>query len=280
MNVIEQIVNALDPANLDANNFCNSGLKVHPVADMFPMIEGKEFEDLCRDIQGSGLQNPIVTLNGVLLDGRNRMRACAKVGVEPTYAQYAWLKNREDEWIISQNLHRRSITPDQRVALVAKYYDWRGAEERARIARKANLGTPTQQKAKTVEREKSPGQPQLPKSEHPIRADIAQKAAVGGGKAKQAIAIAKTKPELLDDVVAGKITLREAEKKVKRATPKPKQSEKQKKALRDTVNQLLNRAQEIATFKDDILDPIQKDIARMNGALGMLLQWARAEARS
>jgi ParB-like chromosome segregation protein Spo0J len=68
----------LDPDNLDPENICSSGLQVHPAAAMFPLLEGPEFEELCDDIQASGLANPIVIHGDILLDGRNRLRACAK----------------------------------------------------------------------------------------------------------------------------------------------------------------------------------------------------------
>ncbi len=73
----------------------------------------------------------------------------AKVGAAPKYAPYTWFKNREHEWIISQNIHRRSLTDDQRAALVAKYYDWSKAEEMALLARVAAL-VPAPDKAGSV----------------------------------------------------------------------------------------------------------------------------------
>ena len=216
-NVIEQVVNALDPNCMDRANFCNSGLKVHPLADMFPMIEGKEFEELCLDLQSSGLQNPIVVLNGVLLDGRNRLRACAKTGIQPKFADYGWRKDREDEWIISQNLHRRSVTADQRAALVAKYFDWRGAQERARqaILAGANRGRIAQGKPPN----QKPGEAtSLATGE--TRNVFAERAGVSTYKAEQVILIARNKPELLDDVLAGTTPLTEAARLAREAVGK------------------------------------------------------------
>jgi hypothetical protein len=209
----------LDPANLDQNNFCGSGLKVHPVANLFPMIEGKEFEDLCLDIESRGLQNPITVLDGVLLDGRNRLRACAARGVQPKLTTYAWYKEREDEWIISQNLHRRSITPDQRAALVAKYYDWSKELERARLARMANLipGPKYSSSGSDATRSKN-GKTSGP---HTQRNEFAKRAGVCNGKARQVMFVATHQPELLDDVATGKTKLRDAEKTLRKAVARP-----------------------------------------------------------
>jgi ParB-like chromosome segregation protein Spo0J len=57
--------------------------RVHPVASLFPLLEGQEFEELCEDIESVGQKVPIVVHEGMLLDGRNRLRACLKLGIEP-----------------------------------------------------------------------------------------------------------------------------------------------------------------------------------------------------
>ena len=51
------------------------GYKVHPAASLFPLLEGDEFESLVLSIQTLGLINPIILHNGMLIDGRNRLRA-------------------------------------------------------------------------------------------------------------------------------------------------------------------------------------------------------------
>src|SRR5262249_60772973 len=57
---------------------------VDPAAELFPLMQGKELEDLAANIQANGLINPIPTHKGVILDGRNRYRACLLAGVRPT----------------------------------------------------------------------------------------------------------------------------------------------------------------------------------------------------
>jgi ParB-like chromosome segregation protein Spo0J len=49
--------------------------RVHPVASMFPLLEGEEFEDLVESIRAYGQKIPITVHEGLLLDGRNRDRA-------------------------------------------------------------------------------------------------------------------------------------------------------------------------------------------------------------
>ena len=57
----------------------------HPVAELFPMMTDEELSDLAADIQANGLIHPIVVDKaGVLIDGRNRLRACEIAGIEAT----------------------------------------------------------------------------------------------------------------------------------------------------------------------------------------------------
>ena len=51
----------------------------HPYADAFPMASEEELEELASSIAAVGLIHPIVlTPQGEVLDGRNRLAACEK----------------------------------------------------------------------------------------------------------------------------------------------------------------------------------------------------------
>jgi ParB-like chromosome segregation protein Spo0J len=62
--------------------------KFHPLADVLPLIEGAEFERLVADIATNGLLNAITIHDDMILDGRNRERACRAAGVEPRYVEF------------------------------------------------------------------------------------------------------------------------------------------------------------------------------------------------
>jgi hypothetical protein len=47
-------------------------LKFHPIADLFPLMEGAEFDDLVADIKKNKLRESIVLFEHKVLDGRNR----------------------------------------------------------------------------------------------------------------------------------------------------------------------------------------------------------------
>jgi N6-adenosine-specific RNA methylase IME4 len=90
--------------------------RFHPVANLFPLMEGEQFDALVDDIRVNGLRQPIVEFEGLILDGRNRFNACLQAEVPPHFVPY----DGEDpiSFVLSANLHRRHLDESQR-AMVA-----------------------------------------------------------------------------------------------------------------------------------------------------------------
>jgi hypothetical protein len=93
-------------------------LLFHPLVAMFPPMKGEEFDELVGDIKRRGLLFPITTFEGQIIDGRNRAHACEKAGVEPRYALFQGSKEDIPRFIISANIHRRHLKPEQRRDLI------------------------------------------------------------------------------------------------------------------------------------------------------------------
>lgn len=85
----------------------------HPYADAFPMASEEELEELASSIAAVGLIHPIVlTPKGEILDGRNRLAACEKAGVEPAFETRDGDDDDYKEFVIGANTtgRRESMT--------------------------------------------------------------------------------------------------------------------------------------------------------------------------
>lgn len=116
----------------------------HPLADIFPLMNDEEFSSLKLDIQEHGLREPIWLLDGQILDGRNRFKACQEVGVIPAFRDYEG--DNPTAFVISLNLKRRHLNESQR-GLVAARLEGLAHGQRADIARDANLHVLTRQES-------------------------------------------------------------------------------------------------------------------------------------
>jgi N6-adenosine-specific RNA methylase IME4 len=115
----------------------------HPLADIFPLIEGPDFEDLIKDIATYGLREPITLLDGKILDGRNRFRASVAAKLLPEtldelkatqikhfrhYTVPGAAPPPQEEliaFVVSKNLRRRQLDDDQRRMVAARMVNLR-----------------------------------------------------------------------------------------------------------------------------------------------------------
>jgi N6-adenosine-specific RNA methylase IME4 len=100
----------------------------HPLANIFPMIEGDAFDALVADIKANGQNEPIVLLDEKILDGRNRYRACVAADVEPAFVPF---KDKDPKgkgpvaFVISANVKRRHLKESQRAMAAAELETFR-----------------------------------------------------------------------------------------------------------------------------------------------------------
>lgn len=94
-------------------------LPFHPLAEIFPLIEGSEFDELVASIKAHGLRDPIVVHDGMVLDGRNRQRACEAADVDCVYHPLA-ADNDPLQFVLDKNLKRRHLSESQRAYAAAE----------------------------------------------------------------------------------------------------------------------------------------------------------------
>jgi len=90
----------------------------HPLANIFPLIEGQAYQDLMADILKHGVREAVWLYDGKILDGRNRYRAAQAMGVSCNFREY----DGDDAaaLVVSLNLHRRHLSESQRAMVAAK----------------------------------------------------------------------------------------------------------------------------------------------------------------
>lgn len=109
-----------------------NGYPVHPCAGLFPMMPDVELDELAQDIRRSGQVEPILLYRGAILDGRNRMEACRRAGVEPKTIEDDALDDRTALALVaSRNIHRRHLDTSQRAMLAADLTRRRNARHSA-----------------------------------------------------------------------------------------------------------------------------------------------------
>lgn len=108
----------------------------HPASELFPLMDDVGLAALIRDIRANGLQEPIVLWEGKVLDGRNRLRACERAGVEPRFRELDTCDS-PTAVVVSANLFRRHLSVSQRamVGALAKRELAKEAKQRQEASR-------------------------------------------------------------------------------------------------------------------------------------------------
>lgn len=122
------------PAGWPAN-----GLRPHPIAAIFRLMDAGERADLAARIRASGLRQPIVMYEGMILDGRNRYLAAVEAGLFAADVDYrtdphfeffggmGWDRAQNDPlaYVWDTNEGRRHDSPSQRAMNAARYANMR-----------------------------------------------------------------------------------------------------------------------------------------------------------
>lgn len=222
-------------------------MKAHPAADLFPMMTTEELQALAEDIKENGQIYPIIVTElwnedeteheTVIVDGRNRYKACEMIGREP------WTRPLDSEEtimghgrdvlseVISLNAIRRNLTRSQKAVVAASAWEMYEVEQ----GRPSKESVP---RSGTLSGEKT-------------RDRLADQFGVGKNAVQEARRLLLEAPELAEKVRSGEGTLPDALELLRQSREKLEKSEEelrhferllaaQRKRLSDLVGQTID----------------------------------------
>jgi N6-adenosine-specific RNA methylase IME4 len=196
-------------------------MKNHPAADVWPMMDAKRYDELLSDVREHGQREPITICDGMILDGRNRYRACVDLGLEPVTRNF-----NGDPWALSWSLNgaRRDLE-DVRRALIKLRCDEESEKIRSaaiaasgrRKMSEAMAGLPAVKKGESRKPKDvaDHSEPQHGNGRHVARDARAAEAHVSSSTMARAEFLAKH-PDIADKVISGEMKPTEAIRQIKR----------------------------------------------------------------
>jgi protein gp37 len=203
---------------------------IHPAADLFPMVEGDEFRELCADVKERGLAQPItIWTDGTLLDGRNRLMACFKTNQEVLVDEY--LGADPVQFSLSANLHRRHLNAGQRAFVALKVRELlqpaakeriseaaaqsaaaRPRDEAGRLQGTADLRSSSPVAEAAARQASASVLAEQRKQDRNVAAQAAKAVGASPRAVEQAARVERSAPDLLPQVQAGTMALDRAHK--------------------------------------------------------------------
>jgi hypothetical protein len=91
---------------------------------LIPPLSNEEFKQLERNILEEGIREPLITWNGILIDGHNRYRIAQEhdMNYETLEKEFENI-NRVKEWMVNNQLGRRNLSNYQRSVLALQLED-------------------------------------------------------------------------------------------------------------------------------------------------------------
>ena len=115
-------------------------MKAHPAAELFPRLSESELVALKNDILAHQQEHPIIVWNDMIVDGRNRFRACEMLGRKPKIKEMQFADEAAViSYIISTNMRRRHLTESQRASIAAELANLDHGERQDQTCKSATL---------------------------------------------------------------------------------------------------------------------------------------------
>lgn len=180
-------------------------LSLHPNAAVVPEMSREQYAQFIAEIVRDGVTVPLeITAEGVVLDGRQRLRAAHELGLASVPVQIVDVSD-EVEHMLLRALARRHLTESQRAALVVDLKHWRERAVEAKARSNANLrrGMELPEVATLPPRGRT-------------RELIAASVGVSARTVQEALTVRRHDPELFERVKAGDVKVHTAARRVRR----------------------------------------------------------------
>lgn len=111
-------------------------LREHPESSLVPLMPPAEFRALVDDIRERGILEPLQVLEGVVLDGRHRLRVAHELGLGTVPAvEVALGSESQVSFMVKAAVRRRHLTEDQKALLATELQRELSKEARAQQAK-------------------------------------------------------------------------------------------------------------------------------------------------
>jgi len=200
-------------------------MAVHKLAKLFPTLPEKEMRELKASIKEHGIKVPILLnkAGDTILDGRNRWKIARELKLTKDQVPIKKFEGEDEDIpnvILSLNVFRRHLNDDQRISLLAKVLAPKLKEEAEAGQAATRFGAKSTRETEPISDSSPPGK---------VAQQLAVKGKVSEHKARQSLKALKAGE--IDDVIAGKQTLKQAAAKA----PTKKRTPKKPPALQDDV---------------------------------------------
>jgi ParB-like chromosome segregation protein Spo0J len=238
--------------------------EIHEAAHIFPMEE-ETLGELADDIRQNGLLVPVQLMGGLVIDGRRRLEACRRAGVEPRFCDVD--VTDPISHVVSLNLKRRHLDTGQRSMIAVRVMEMYETDAKRRQREHART---------------APGRPKTLQDNCPevIRGQSRDKAgeALGvSGKSvdRAAKVLAKAVPEIIEAVDQGKIAVDAAAKVADMPPEVQREVAKSPETARSRIKEIGNIAESGPAPAKRTPDAPDLGIRRANEAIDRLKLIAR-----
>lgn len=187
---------------------------------LIPPLSDDEYEQLEANLKSEGCRDPLVTWNGIIIDGHNRFEICTANGISFEKISKRFADRAEViEWIIRNQFGRRNLDAYQRTKLALRLEEAIAARAKANMTMGINQHSPKQKSAEAI-----------PHIE--TREEIAKLAGVSRDTVDKVKAIEKkAAPEVRQALAKGEISINKAHQTVKAPKIEPVADDKPKKRI-------------------------------------------------